>query len=61
MGVRRGYRDDDGDDVEREGAAASAEPPGHAADHPGPTQPTLSHKAVRGARARSSQHQLHIA
>eukprot|EP00966_Prymnesium_polylepis_P267891 6188606-Prymnesium_polylepis.1 len=31
------------------------EPPGHAADDPRPTQPTLPHMAVRGARARSSQ------
>eukprot|EP00966_Prymnesium_polylepis_P056659 1310973-Prymnesium_polylepis.3 len=37
------------------------EPPAHAADTPRPTQPTLPQKAVRGARARSSQHQLHIA
>eukprot|EP00966_Prymnesium_polylepis_P288411 6661763-Prymnesium_polylepis.1 len=28
------------------------EPPDHAADTPRPTQPTLPHKAVRGARAR---------
>ena len=37
------------------------EPPGHAADDLTPTQPTLPHKAVRGARARSSQLHLHIA
>ena len=37
------------------------EPPGHAADPPRPTQPTLPHKAVRGARARSSQLHLHNA
>ena len=37
------------------------EPPGHAADDPRPTQPTLPHKAVRGARVRSSQLHLHIA
>eukprot|EP00966_Prymnesium_polylepis_P071791 1667557-Prymnesium_polylepis.1 len=30
------------------------EPPDHAADTPRPTQPTLPHKAVRGARARTS-------
>eukprot|EP00966_Prymnesium_polylepis_P065863 1528187-Prymnesium_polylepis.2 len=28
--------------------------PDHTADHPTPAQPTLPHKAVRGARARSS-------
>eukprot|EP00966_Prymnesium_polylepis_P239983 5549267-Prymnesium_polylepis.1 len=33
-------------------------PPEHAADDPRPTQPTLPHKAVRRARARSSQ--LHL-
>eukprot|EP00966_Prymnesium_polylepis_P188435 4366948-Prymnesium_polylepis.1 len=37
------------------------EPPDHAADAPRPTQPTLPHKAVRGARVRSSQPHLRIA
>eukprot|EP00966_Prymnesium_polylepis_P148414 3428329-Prymnesium_polylepis.1 len=37
-----------------------SEPPGHAADHPRPTQITLPHTAVRGARARSSQLHLHV-
>eukprot|EP00966_Prymnesium_polylepis_P173909 4023212-Prymnesium_polylepis.1 len=37
------------------------EPPDHAAHHPRTAQPTPPHKAVRGAQARSSQFQLHIA
>ena len=36
-----------------------SEPLGHAADHPRPARPTLPHKAVRGAQARSSQLHLH--
>ena len=37
------------------------ERPGHATDDSRPTQPTLPHKAARGAQARSSQLHLHIA
>eukprot|EP00966_Prymnesium_polylepis_P050981 1180324-Prymnesium_polylepis.1 len=41
-------------DCRRSSSMHPSEPPDHAADHPRPAQPTLPHKAVRGARARFS-------